>query len=97
LGSHSGFWSDMWLRGKGDLLIRQTIWTISIRLAKMEDLKFMGWLYTWSNRRPENPILRKLDRVLVNETWMIRVVISVLLPQGISDHSPVKSFLSLQF
>lgn len=68
-----------------------------IRLAEMEDLKFMGWLYTWSNRRPENPILRKLDRVLVNETWMIGVVISVLLPQSISDYSPVESFLSLQF
>jgi hypothetical protein len=78
-------------------LIGQTIWTIYIRLAKMEDLNFMGWLYTWSNRRPENPILRKLDRVSVNETWMIRVVTSVLLPLGISDHSLIKSFLSLQF
>jgi len=78
-------------------LIGQTIWTIYIRLAKMEDLNFMAWLYTWSNRRPENPILRKLDRVLVNETWMIRVVTSVLLPLGISDHSLIKSFLSLQF
>jgi hypothetical protein len=48
-------------------LIGQTIWTIYIRLAKTEDLNFMGWLYTWSNRRPENPILRKLDIVLVNE------------------------------
>jgi hypothetical protein len=78
-------------------LIGQTIWTIYIRLAKMEDLNFMGWLYTWSNRRPENPILRKLDSVSVNETWMIRVVTSVLLPLGISDHSLVNSFLSLQF
>lgn len=36
--------------------------------AKLEDLKYTGQFLTWSNMREEEPIMRKLDRVLVNRT-----------------------------
>jgi hypothetical protein len=38
-----------------------------IREAKVDDLPYSGMHYTWSNQCPENLIMRKLDRVLVNE------------------------------
>jgi hypothetical protein len=40
-----------------------------IREAKVDDLRYSGMHYTWSNQCPENLIMRKLDRVLVNEKW----------------------------
>lgn len=42
---------------------------VCINHAEMEDLRLEGQLYTWSNRREEGPILRKLDRAIVNIEW----------------------------
>ena len=35
----------------------------------LDDLETRGVFFSWSNGRPEDPILRKLDRALGNDTW----------------------------
>jgi hypothetical protein len=47
--------------------------------------------YTWTNHYPENLIMRKLDRVLVNEKWNLNFPLSEarFLPTGMSDRSPM--------
>lgn len=54
------------------------------------DLAFSGCLLTWSNRQPENPICRKLDRALCNEAWLDAFPLSsaTFEPPDPSDHSP---------
>ena len=55
-----------------------------IREAKVDDLRYSGMHYTWSNQSPENLIMRKLDRVLVNEKWNLNFPLSEarFLPSG---------------
>ncbi|KAG2266872.1 hypothetical protein Bca52824_073951 [Brassica carinata] len=56
----------------------------------VEDLRFQGNSRTWTNKRPEDPITKKLDRALVNSHW-IRLLpnsISTFNPHDFSDHSP---------
>jgi len=62
-----------------------------IREAKVDDLRYLGMHYTWSNQCPENLIMRKLDRVLFNEKWNMNFPLSEarFLPSGMSDHSPM--------
>jgi len=62
-----------------------------IREAKVDDLRYSGMHYTWTNQCPENLIMRKLDRVLVNEKWNLTFPLSEasFLPSGMSDHSPM--------
>ncbi|CAA0382872.1 unnamed protein product [Arabidopsis thaliana] len=56
----------------------------------LSELSSRGVFFTWSNGRPEDPILRKLDRVLVNEDWLVSFPASfaVFDPPGDSDHAP---------
>lgn len=55
------------------------------------DPPFKGPLYTWSNRGDSEQIIaRKLDRVLVNESWLATFPNSEadFTGPGISDHTP---------
>lgn len=55
------------------------------------DLPFKGPLYTWSNRRDSEQIIaRKLDRVLVNDSWLATFPNSEadFTGPGLSDHTP---------
>lgn len=57
---------------------------------EFSDMPSRGAFYTWSNGRPEDPILRKLDRAVVNEAWSdtFPESLAVFDPPGDSDHSP---------
>lgn len=40
---------------------------LALEDSDLSDLDIGGTFFSWSNRRPEEPILRKLDRFLCNE------------------------------
>ncbi|XP_010473202.1 PREDICTED: uncharacterized protein LOC104752695 [Camelina sativa] len=52
------------------------------------DMSYHGPLFTWCNRRDEDPICKKLDRILVNEVWARTFpdAYSVFESGGCSDH-----------
>ncbi|KAL9244394.1 hypothetical protein vseg_018174 [Gypsophila vaccaria] len=55
------------------------------------DSPAMGAAFTWNNKQdPDTRSYRKLDRMLVNQEWMIKYdqYISNFLPEGYFDHSP---------
>lgn len=56
----------------------------------VEDLRFQGNAHTWTNKQPENPITKKLDRALVNSHWITTFPNSVasFTAHEFSDHSP---------
>lgn len=58
--------------------------------CELEDLETRGTFYTWTNNRPEDPIIRKLDRALGNEVWRETFpdVAAQFDAPGESDHSP---------
>lgn len=62
----------------------------------LTDLSSRGTYYTWTNCRPEDPILRKLDRAVVNSEWNSQFPESLATfdPPGDSDHSPCLISLS---
>ena len=68
--------------------------------CKLEDLKYTGNLFTWSNKQQgEDRVYAKLDRVLVNSLWQGKFDNSeeVFLPEGTFDHCPiVVSFYKLE-
>lgn len=51
----------------------------------------MGSLFTWTNKRPPEPVLRRLDRMLGNKHWFSSFTESMVLvkPRGIMDHNPL--------
>lgn len=57
----------------------------------LDDLETRGVFLSWTNGRPEDPILRKLDRVMSNDIWRQRFpdVVAVFEAPGDSDHSRV--------
>jgi len=59
--------------------------------CEVDDLRYIGCHFTWSNRQDHpNHISTKLDRVLVNDTWLRTHTSSTAYfpTPGISDHSP---------
>ena len=40
-----------------------------ITASNLGDIKSVGEFFTWFNKRPSNPIYRKLDRILCNNKW----------------------------
>ncbi|KAF2612153.1 hypothetical protein F2Q70_00010036 [Brassica cretica] len=57
---------------------------------EIRDLRYHGARFTWSNKFPENPIAKKLDRALINEAWLDSFPRSLaqFLASDISDHTP---------
>lgn len=58
--------------------------------AGLFDLRFHGELNTWTNKTPTAPIAKKLDRLLVNQSWISLLPHSsaTFLSPNFSDHSP---------
>ena len=62
----------------------------------MIDHAYIGPVFTWSNRQLEGYIVKKLDRVLVNDVWMLEFshsLVEFLAPEE-SDHCPALVQLS---
>ncbi|XVE67825.1 hypothetical protein DITRI_Ditri09bG0019600 [Diplodiscus trichospermus] len=66
-----------------------------IQKLSISDHVFSGPFYTWSNHQTENFLARKLDKVLVNDLWIISFTHFKVefLPLGDSDRCP--SFIQL--
>ncbi|XP_019095265.1 PREDICTED: uncharacterized protein LOC104757403 [Camelina sativa] len=62
----------------------------------LSDLPSRGAFYTWTNNQPDDPVLRKLDRVLVNDHWRdtFPEAIATYDSPGDSDHSPALVYTS---
>ncbi|GAV66801.1 Exo_endo_phos domain-containing protein [Cephalotus follicularis] len=64
----------------------------TITKAELEDLRGVGFHFTWSNMRGgSEAISKKLDRALGNWWWfkMAGDAYTMYYPPGISDHSPI--------
>lgn len=64
---------------------------VCLEESNLSDMDIRGTFFSWSNKRPEDPILRKLDRALCNERWRERYpeAVSIFEAPGDSDHSPI--------
>ncbi|CAD5314643.1 unnamed protein product [Arabidopsis thaliana] len=74
--------SNISLRGLEDL-------QAYMRDSDLVDLPCRGVLYTWSNHQQDNPILRKLDRAIVNGCWLATfpTASAIFDPPSDSDHA----------
>ena len=61
------------------------------------DLRYQGTIFTWWDGNTTVPVMRKLDRVLVNSDWLARYDLSLaeFLPRGLSDHNPAVVHLGI--
>ncbi|CAN1149242.1 hypothetical protein LINPERHAP2_LOCUS16915 [Linum perenne] len=57
----------------------------------LSDHRYSGPWFTWSNNCSAKPILRRLDRILINAAWMIKFSCSdvVVRPPLFSDHCSI--------
>lgn len=57
---------------------------------EIRDLRFHGPLFTWTNKQPDDPTAKKLERAIINEQWINAYPHSLakFLAPEISDHSP---------
>lgn len=63
----------------------------------MLDLRSFGPFFTWWDCNIQSPTWKRLDRCLVNDSWLIRFALSQthVLPRGISDHCPIAVYLGV--
>lgn len=56
----------------------------------LTDLRFSGQFFTWWDCHAQCPKFRKLDRVMVNNSWLLNYDLSTanFLTRGFSDHCP---------
>ncbi|CAL9222663.1 unnamed protein product, partial [Arabidopsis halleri] len=61
-----------------------------LRDNDLVDLPSRSTFYIWSNHHQDNPIIRKLDRALANDAWLVDFPSSLAVfdPPGDSDHAP---------
>jgi len=61
-----------------------------IHFYELRELVMTGGLFTWSSNQ-ENPVLEKLDRILVIKDWeaIFPQAIVSRLPREVSDHNPL--------
>ncbi|KAK2653191.1 hypothetical protein Ddye_013047 [Dipteronia dyeriana] len=69
-----------------------------LQASELDDLRFLGFLHTWCNKRSNGCISKKLDRVLFNNDWLVKFENSeaIFLPPSISDHCPSMVKLGFQ-
>ncbi|XP_074266271.1 uncharacterized protein LOC141588743 [Silene latifolia] len=77
--------------GNGIKWNRVNLYKTSMDSCNLFDLGFSGPKFTWTNKRRQNPILERLDRVWVNQTWLDHFPNShnVHLTRLSSDHCPI--------
>lgn len=65
--------------------------------AEITDLRSTGSLYTWWNSNISLPVFKKLDRCLVNASWLhlFSLSHSNFMARGLSDHHPISLSLGL--
>lgn len=64
----------------------------SINSCELIELPPKGSKQTWSVKQGENIFFLQIDWVSVNNKWLLQIPTQCanFLPQGISDHSPIK-------
>lgn len=62
------------------------------------DLSCSGPKFTWWDSCKSDPCFRKLDRCIVNSNWISQFSLSkaLILPRGLSDHSPILVSLGVE-
>ncbi|KAA0059841.1 reverse transcriptase [Cucumis melo var. makuwa] len=71
---------------------------LAIRDADLVEPSVQGNWFTWTSKVHGSGMLRRLDRVLVNDAWLSAwpTMLVNVLPWGISDHSPILFYPSFQ-
>ena len=69
----------------------------TVNYCSITDLAYHGTVFTWSNKRENDVIAKKLDRVLVNDVWLQSYpqAYSVFEAGGCSDHLPCRIHLNV--
>ncbi|XP_019093270.1 PREDICTED: uncharacterized protein LOC109129468 [Camelina sativa] len=64
-------------------------------LSALSDLQYCGNTFTWSNKQDAGFVAKKLDRIMVNDSWLSLFPLSLAVfgEPGFSDHSPCCLFL----
>ena len=62
----------------------------SIQNITLFDHAYTGPTFTWSNHQKSGFLARKLDRVMINDKWLLSFIHSIVefLASGDSDHNP---------